>query len=220
MKHKLLAATLAMGFTGITYASDIADFFSQMQTFKGNFSQTVYQDGALVQQSKGKVALKKPLKFRWDYQSPEPMQLISDGQRFYHYDIDLAQVTSKPIDEIAGTALASLLKDSHKIDETFNTFPLSTAALSKEFPQYAKKWKRKASKFYDLKPTVFKPDDIQTARLLIGFSKNNRLTVFYAEDAYGQNAFVFDHVQQNTPISDKTFQFVAPAGVDVLGDGL
>ncbi len=63
MKHKLLAIALTVGLTGITQASEIADFFSQMRTFKGDFSQTVYQDGALVQQSKGKVALKKPLIF-------------------------------------------------------------------------------------------------------------------------------------------------------------
>ncbi len=217
MKHKVLAAAMAIGLTCSANASEVADFFAGMNTFSGNFSQTVYQDGQLVQQSTGTVALKKPLKFRWNYQSPEAMQLVSDGSKFYHYDIDLAQVTTKPIKEVAGTALASMLSDNQKIDETFSVAPVDISILQIEFPRYADQWGEKATTFYNLTPLVAEADDMKATRVILGFSADQRLTVFYAEDAYGQNAFLFDNVQQNTPISDSKFQFVAPAGVDVLG---
>lgn len=220
MTKKTLAALALTWFTATASASDIADFFADLTTFSGDFSQTVYQDGQLVQQSVGQVSLKKPLKFWWNYDLPEKMQLISDGERFYHYDIELAQATSKPVEEVAGSALATLLNDENTIDETFDVLSFGAPAVERQFPEYAAAWLQKADLFYALTPKASngnEDDDLQATRVIIGITADKRLTVFYAEDAYGQNTFLFDNVEQNADIVDKHFQFDAPDGVDVLG---
>ncbi|MGY0398775.1 MAG: outer membrane lipoprotein chaperone LolA [Ostreibacterium sp.] len=113
--------------------SDITDFFNQLKTFSADFAQTVKQDGHVIQRSVGKVWLKKPLKFQWDYHSPDKMQLLSDGKLFYHYDVDLAQVTVKPVKEVAESALIMLLNDKNQLDQLFNIQPLTISSVKKGF---------------------------------------------------------------------------------------
>ncbi len=197
--------------------SDISAFFQQLKTFQADFSQVVEQDGKVVQQSKGTVWLKKPLKFRWNYQTPDVMQLVSDGQQFYHYDVDLAQVTTKPVSEVTGSALSTLLNDQQQLDEVFNVQSLAAADVKKQFPKRAKQWLKKAVSFYRLTPKQKVTDDGQPSLLAIGLNKNEQLSVFYAQDNYGENNFVFSNIYQDNIISDGQFLFIAPEGVDILG---
>lgn len=216
MKQWLTAIIAASVMQIAAAQSDIAKFFNQLQTFKAVFSQTVKQEGQIIQQSSGNVWLKKPLKFRWDYRSPEPMQLISDGKQFYHYDIDLAQATVKPIEEVTDATLTTLLSDKKRLDELFNIKSFGAPAVKKQFPSQAADWLANADIFYRL--TAKKQhNDNQATTVIIGLSANRQLRVFYAKDAFGENTFVFRQVQQNTSLAAKTFHFNPPKGVDVLG---
>lgn len=216
---KWLLTTALTAVIGISHAqSEISTFFSELKTFSADFTQSVKQDGNLVQQSAGTLQLKKPLKFRWDYQSPEPMQLVSDGKKFYHYDIDLAQVTVKPTAEIAGSALTTLMSDKEQLDDVFNIQSFAAPALKKRFPQQAETWLQTADIFYALKPKSKNDDDAQANEVIIGLSADKKLRVFYAKDAYGENTFLFSNPKQNQSIRDKVFRFKAPKGVDVLGE--
>ncbi len=218
MTIKYFFTLLLAAASSVATASDVADFFADLNSFSGHFSQIVEQDGQVVQQSVGNVQLKKPLKFRWDYETPEPMQLISDGEQFYHYDIDLAQATAKPIEEVSGTAIATLLNnDNNKIDETFDIRAYGAPAVERQFPDKAGVWLGKAALFYELTPKNKNDDDLQATKVILGISADKKLTVFYAEDAYGKNSFVFDNVRQNQAIADSEFVFTPPKGVDILG---
>lgn len=218
MKKWLFGATVGilMNTVAVAAPSGISRFFSELQTFSANFSQTVKQDGKIVQQSKGSVQLKKPLRFRWDYQTPEKMQLVSDGKRFYHYDIELAQVTVKPVQEVTGSALSTLLSDKEQLDDVFNVSAFGAPALKKRLPTLAKAWAKKAVIFYELTPKQQGNDDTQAQQIIVGLTEQRQLSVFYAKDAYGENSFVFSRIKQNQGIADKQFRFKAPKGVDVL----
>lgn len=218
MKRFFLAVSAACTVSFAVAQSDVANFFNELHTYSADFSQTVTQDGNIVQQSLGTVWLKKPLKFRWDYDMPEKMQLISDGERFYHYDIELAQATVKPVQEITGSALVTLLNDKAKLDETFIVKSFGAPALKRQFPQYADSWLEVATLFYLLTPKEVSNEDNAATQVILGITPARELTVFYAEDAYGENVFLFNNVKQNTAIADKQFRFKAPKGVDVLGE--
>lgn len=216
---KYLMLVVAVGSMNVAVAqSAVSDFFSDLKTFSADFSQTVKQDGNVVQESLGSVQLKKPLQFRWDYKTPEEMQLISDGQRFYHYDVELAQVTVKPMEEVAGTALTTLLSDKEKLDEVFTVKSFGAPAVKNRFPEEAATWLEKADIFYELTPKQSTTDDAQATLVVVGLTAQRQLSIFYAEDAYGENVFLFDKVSQNKGIADKSFRFKAPKGVDVLGE--
>lgn len=215
---KALITTVAMAMMNMAVAqSDIANFFSQLNTFSANFSQTVEQDGTVVQQSQGTVWLKKPLKFRWDYQTPENMQLLSDGTDFYHYDIELAQATVKPVEEVTGSALTTLLNDKNQLDKVFTVKSFAAPAVKKRFPEQAQQWLHNADVFYELTAKDKTADDANPTLVIIGLTSQRQLSVFYAEDAYGKNTFVFKDIKQNANIANNQFTFKAPQGVDVLG---
>ncbi len=215
---KYLIAFVSVAVMNIAVAqSDISTFFQQLKTFKADFSQVVEQDGKTVQQSTGTVWLKKPLKFRWNYQTPEPMQLVSDGQQFYHYDIGLAQVTTKPVSEVTGSALSTLLSDGQQLKDVFTIASLSVADITAKFPFKSMQWLDKASSFYQLTPKNKTIDDGQPNSLIIGLTSENQLSLLFTEDNYGNNTFTFSNVYQGDPIADSQFNFKAPAGVDVLG---
>lgn len=197
--------------------SNISDFFKQLKTFSGGFEQKVEQDGKVVQQSIGSVWLKKPLKFRWHYQTPEPMQLVSDGKRFYHYDMDLAQVTVKPVSEVTDSALTTLLSDAKSLEQVFNIQEIQQNNVGKSFPKEAKQWLKKADIFYRLTPKNKHQDDGQPNVVVLGLTAQQQLSLFYTEDSYGKNRFYFNNIKQNQAIDDKYFRFQAPKGVDVLG---
>ncbi|PIE45859.1 MAG: outer membrane lipoprotein carrier protein LolA [Gammaproteobacteria bacterium] len=216
MKQWLTLLIIAGSLQSAVAQTDISAFFRQLQTFNAKFSQTVVQDGKTVQSSIGTVQLKKPLKFFWDYQTPEKMQLISDGKQFYHYDIELAQVTAKPIAEVTGSALIDLLSDKERLDERFNIVHLNKSAIKKDFPQHGRQWTKVADDFYQLTPKQITEEN-QATKVIIGLSSAQKLRVFYAEDAYGENSFIFNKVKQNQKISDKHFHFTTPKGVDLLG---
>ncbi|MBS9777674.1 MAG: outer membrane lipoprotein chaperone LolA [Gammaproteobacteria bacterium] len=196
--------------------SDIADFFTQLKTFSADFNQIVEQDGVIVQQSTGEVFLKKPMKFRWDYKTPENMQLLSDGNEFYHYDVELAQATVKPVSEVTDSTLVTLLNDEQQLDSVFSIQPLSVSSVKNQFSEQVSQWLKSTDTFYQLTPK--RMSDATPTLVVIGLNKKKQLSVFYAEDAYGKNTFVFNNIKQNKNLSDREFIFKAPKGVDVLGN--
>ncbi len=215
---KYLIAFCSVAVMNIAVAqSDISTFFQQLKTFQADFSQTVEQDGKTVQQSTGTVWLKKPLKFRWNYKTPEPMQLVSDGQKFYHYDIGLAQVTTKSIQDVTGSALSTLLSDGQQLNDVFTITTLSVADVQSKFPFKSMQWLDNATSFYQLTPKHKTIDDGQPNSLIIGLTATQQLSLLFTEDNYGNNSFIFSNVKQGDGIADSQFNFKAPAGVDVLG---
>ena len=198
-------------------ASEISDFFKNLNTFKATFYQIVEQDGKVVQRSSGNVQLKKPLKFRWDYQKPEKMQLLSDGKNFYHYDVDLEQATVKPATDAAGSAMMALLGDKEELDSAFKIKSFLFPSIKKRYPSQVTDWQKIASAFYELKPKKTSADDGQPNVILVGLTPSWQLSLLYVEDAYGKNTFIFVDIAQNQEISDKQFLFSAPKTVDIFG---
>lgn len=215
---KYLIAFCSVAVINIAAAqTDISAFFKQLKTFQADFSQVVEQDGKTVQQSTGTVWLKKPLKFRWNYKTPEPMQLVSDGQQFYHYDIGLAQVTTKSVSEVTGSALSTLLSDGKQLDQVFNITSLSVADIQAKYPFQSMQWLDNATSFYQLVPKNKSTNDGQPNSLLIGLTAEDKLYLLFTKDNYGNNIFTFSNVNQGGAISNSKFNFKAPKGVDVLG---
>ena len=113
MKNKIknLAATLLLinVFLSImfipsgTFAADkkistgevyLEKFLEKTQTLEADFQQTLRtREGEVLQQTEGKFYLHRPGKFRWNHKTPYEQIIVSDGERIWIYDVDLAQVT-------------------------------------------------------------------------------------------------------------------------------
>ncbi|MGA2410556.1 MAG: outer membrane lipoprotein carrier protein LolA, partial [Candidatus Binataceae bacterium] len=85
--------------------------YQASQSFSGKFKEAITRVGAPVQEREGTVYYQKPGRVRFDFTSPQPETLVSDGTTFYDYDPGLNQVMETPLKNVlkARSAAAFLM---------------------------------------------------------------------------------------------------------------
>ncbi len=202
MRILLLIFSLVLG--NVAYAGGVERlkaFIANAKTVEADFSQTVTdKSGRITQQANGKMAFSRPGKFRWDYLKPYEQVIVGDGAKLWLYDVDLDQVTVKPLgDVIAGTP-AALLAGDNSIDQYF--------ILKNSGEADGLEWLEATPKNRD---TTFE-------RIRMGFKGDNlvRMELF---DFFGQRTMLkLSHFVRNPSIPASRFKFTPPKGVDVIGD--
>jgi outer membrane lipoprotein-sorting protein len=82
-------------------------YLSNLKTVKAGFNQ-VAPNGEV---STGTFYLKRPGKMRWDYNPPNPILLVSDGDTVTYYDEDLEQINYIALDDtLAGFLTKSVIR--------------------------------------------------------------------------------------------------------------
>ena len=204
-----LVGAIAIGASSIATAKvdparqRLNDFFTKMNSLKGNFNQQVFsKKGKLIQSSTGLLYLNRPGKFRWVYKTPDPQTIVGDGKNVWIYDEDLEQVTIKPLSRALSSAPIAILTRKQSPDAQFIVTPITTKAAGLD---WFKLTPRKASK-------DFKYLEVGLDR------KTMRQMVMY--DQLGQKTVIQLNARTNVPIKGNTFYFKVPAGVDVIGKAL
>lgn len=186
-------------------ASDrLQRFMSGTETLQAHFVQTVVDENeVVVQRAEGMVAMRKPGRFRWHYVRPYEQEIIADGRRLWVYDVDLEQVTVKPLEEALGTAPAILLARDEPLEEAFRVTELGRLPGGGGLL------------WVQLEP---REQDIDFNELYLGLDKHS-LRQMELRDAFGQRTRIaFEGVRLNRPVDPAEFDFHPPEGVDVLGD--
>ena len=63
---------------------DLEAIVAGIETLQANFYQEVRDEqGELIQESSGTIKVKKPGRFVWHYEKPEPQDIISDGKNLW-----------------------------------------------------------------------------------------------------------------------------------------
>jgi len=102
------------------------EFFTQINTMQSAFTQQVIDDkGALRQSSSGNVYLSRPGKFRWEYAAPDKHEIVADGKNVWIYDVELDQVTVKPMTQALSAAPIGMLTQKQSVDKQFNVQEIS-----------------------------------------------------------------------------------------------
>ena len=170
-----------------------------MSTLQGNFVQTLFdKTGKKQDESKGTFILQRPGKFFWKTETPAPQLLISNQKTIWLYDPDLQTVNERPFsDDLKKTPVLLLSEDVDKLRKNF-TINRSVAD--------------KAEKF-SITPKV---TEGLFQELLLVFV-DNQLTEFSIRDSLGQlTHFTLSNVKRNQAIDESVFNFVVPAGVDLI----
>ena len=187
-------------------ASELEDRLNKALTTLDNlqaeFKQTVLDDTkSVVQQSMGEVAIQRPGKFSWIYKTPYEQQIIADGKELWVYDVDLAQVTVKPIEQGLATAPIMVLMKKQRVESEFDVNEVG---------------QRKFLFWVELVP---KKSDMEYSRIHLGM-KDDIIMAIQLSDNFGQSTqIVFENLRRNVVFNPKTFQFDPPPGVDVFGLG-
>ncbi len=176
-------------------------FVASSHSAQANFTQLVTdQNGKRMQSASGVMQFQRPGKFRWTYQKPYEQIIVGDGVKFWMYDKDLNQVTVKKLDAALGSSPAALLAGSNEIERGF--------ALKEAGSRDGLEW---------LQATP-KSQDSSFSAVWMGFDASG-LVAMELNDSFGHKTVLrFSGMLRNPKLSAQQFQFVPPAGADVLGE--
>jgi outer membrane lipoprotein carrier protein len=173
-----------------------------LDNLQAEFKQTVLDEKKeIVQQSKGQVYIQRPAKFKWQYQQPYEQQIISDGKELWIYDVDLAQVTVKPMEFGLASAPIMVLMKNQRVESEFDVNEIG---------------QRKILFWVELIP---KKEDMEYSRVYLGLD-GEIIKAMELRDNFGQSTqIVFENQRGNVVFDPRTFEFDPPPGVDVFGVG-
>jgi outer membrane lipoprotein carrier protein len=202
LKIKLAIVVSLATFSCAAFADGVKslrDFYNQTHAMRADFSQVVTdKQGRKVQEVQGEMQLKRPNKFRWDYNKPYEQQIVSDGKQVWLYDTELAQVTVRALSKALGSSPAALLAGDDTLDKSFK---FTNASQNNDI---------------DWVKAVPKTEDSGFESILLGF-KAGELKEMELIDSFGlQTKISFSKIEQNPSLDNKTFLFKTPKGVDVV----
>jgi len=205
--NKLFYSVVLILFPAAVLAQDAAaklsDALKKIATFQGHFEQKITDpNGEQVGKTQGNVVIKRPGKFYWKSQKPDPVIVVGDGKILWTYDIELEQVTKQNLKRALGNSPAALLAGSTSHLEQDFTVSLAT-----------QKQCAHSDACYALAP---KQKEAAFSKILIGFSKGKLIEIRMI-DPLGQDVYtLFSKVQINAGVEENLFHFVPPKGVDVI----
>jgi outer membrane lipoprotein carrier protein len=188
----------------LAFADQVLDglnhFFTEVKTLDAEFDQQVFDEqGKIVQQSRGRLKLSRPGRFRWETVSPAGQLIVADGRNLWIYDIELEQASVKPIDEMLAATPVTLLTELRPLEREF-------------FIQQAPE--RTGLNWVRLIP---KTQDTEFNRIELGL-KHNEVRQMELHDQFGQKTVIrFTGMRSNQSIPESEFRFDAPPGVDIIG---
>ena len=189
-------------------AARIQARYATIKDFQGDFVQS-YEGGVLRTKTSesGTLAVKQPGLFRFVYAKPERKEFVSDGTQIYTYLVADKQVIVSPAPgpgEATTPALflagrANIARDFTPAATTLSSAPPGLIALKLE--------PRKPDPDYQWFALGVDPATLQI-RHLVAMDRQG-----------GRSAFTFSNLKENQGISDNTFRFRIPRGVDVVNNG-
>jgi outer membrane lipoprotein carrier protein len=203
MKYLIIVIALI---TSPAWAEDaeqrLRSALKNMDNLSAEFKQTLRdEDKKIVQQSRGTLALQRPGKFAWNYIDPYEQRIIADGSELWIYDVELEQVTVKPMDEGLSNAPIMILMKQSDVTQEFTVSEVG---------------QRKFLYWVELKPNA---SDLEYTTIYIGL-EDDSVRAMELQDQFGQSTqIVFENLRLGVVHNPATFKFVPPPGVDVYGVG-
>ena len=156
-------------------------------------------------EAKGTLYLKKPGKLRWEYTTPTPQQIVSDGTKLWVYTPELKQVNVAAAPQALAGPAGSFLQGLGQVREQFQV----------RFLNPAQPTDADGLAVLDLTPRQPEP---MLARLVLSVDLTSglvRKAVLY--DTQGNEVrLTFLEVRVNPGLVDTLFAFTPPPGVAVI----
>lgn len=206
MKYPIVVFSIIVSLFQPVWAEDVEqrlrDALKNLDNISAEFKQTLLdEEKNVVQQSRGTMALQRPGKFAWIYLDPFEQRIIGDGEELWIYDVELEQVTVKPMDAGISNAPIMILMKQSDVTEEFDVVEVG---------------QRKYLYWVELKPHA---GDLEYSSIFIGL-EGDEVRAMELQDQFGQSTqIVFEKMRVNVVHNPATFKFVPPEGVDVFGVG-
>ena len=201
----LAIAASAVFMSNALAADDVLErlraFTMDLTSFTADFEQSLYNSNSeLLENNVGKLLLKRPGKFIWRYDGVGGQEFISDGKSLWMFDKELDQVTVNSLDDRVGGTPLVLLMGGVPLEDQFSVTTLGLADG------------------VDWVELIPKDNSTDFEALFIGLNESG-LAAMELRDNLGQATQIqFTKFNPGVDLDDKQFDFVAPEGVDVIGE--
>ena len=203
---------LAEGETG---SEQLRQFVRNSKTAEGDFVQQQLrapkasepQDKGLklVRQTQGHFVFQRPGRFVWETQKPYEQKLITNGTQLVLWDKDLNQATFRPAGQALASTPAAILFGDSSLDQHFD--------LIDGEERLGMKWVALVPK---KDPNAKNKNDLPYTKISIGMS-NGLPKALELIDGLGSVVLVtLDKIQLNVNLPANRFNFMPPAGAEVL----
>lgn len=189
--------------TAVEVATSLQKKYDGVRDFTADF---IHQaEGGILRKKtteRGKVQVKKPGRMRWDYTTPEKKVFVSDGRQMYLYVPADRQVMISPVPDAdqATTAVLFLVGKGNLTRDFTVTFAETGGA-----------------DLYGLRLQPKLPErDYDWLQVQVDRSSMQIRSLAAADARGGRSTFFFTNFKENVGLSDKTFEFKIPRGVDVV----
>ena len=210
---KKLLAILLIAFTsivtGTTGLESLENFVKTVKSGKADFTQVVTPparegQAVRVKTSSGTFEFSRPGRFKFVYKKPFEQSIVADGQTLWLYDVDLNQVTARKQAQVLGSTPAALISTATDLRALQSDFVLTPAP-----DRDGLSWVTATPKSKD--------NQVQTVQSVrIGF-RDGTLAALDILDSFGQSSRMsFQSFQANVALDAASFQFMPPAGADVV----
>jgi outer membrane lipoprotein carrier protein len=191
---------------GAELARGLQRKYDTVKDFAADFVQT-YQGGVLKRQraERGRLLVKKPGKWRWEYTSPEQKLFVSDGVTMWYYIPEDRQVVVGPVPEDAQANTPALFLAGK--GSLVRDFTASLTALPPGMPE--------GSQALKLVPNTPQPD-YESLTLVVEPRTLTLRGLLWLDAQGGTSAFTFSNLKENVFPADRQFVFTIPRGVDVV----
>jgi outer membrane lipoprotein carrier protein len=174
-------------------------FLDGVQSLTADFKQELWTaDQELLQTETGSLSLKRPNRFRWTYEEPTELVVGADGRRLWIYDVELAQVTVSPFENV-GASPAILLSGDRNVREQF---------------EVVDSYRADDLDWVKLRPLAASSD---FTSVLIGFRGTAPQRLELVDGLNQVTRIELTELEVNPALADDTFELEVPDGVDVLG---
>ena len=206
LKQFVASAALLLCFTSFNVAADNASDearaslmarLASMQSLQADFAQTVTdQQGKLLQQLHGHLALARPNLLYWQTDAPNETVMVADGRALWYYNPFVEQVSVYDQNDSMAQSPLLLLVDADA---------LAWAEYKVSYENHT----------YALQPLPHS-DARQSLQLLFGGTDKKQLQRIMLDDGQGQLSTIeLDNLQLNSDLPVNLFRFDLPAGVEL-----
>jgi outer membrane lipoprotein carrier protein len=221
-----LAIQLSVGIVAILFSGaaisqsesgseQLRQFVRNSKTAEGDFVQQQLrapkanesQDKGLkvIRQTQGHFVFQRPGRFVWETQKPYEQKLIANGNQLILWDKDLNQATFRPAGQALASTPAAILFGESSLDQHFD--------LIEGEERMGMKWVALVPK---KDPSVKGGNDLPYTKISVGMV-NGLPKALELMDGLGSVVLVtLDRVQLNVNLPANRFNFIPPAGAEVL----
>jgi outer membrane lipoprotein carrier protein len=181
-----------------TVIAAVESKYAGVTAMQASFVQTSHSQAFGDDKQSGNVVLKRPKQMFWDFGNK---QFVTDGKTMWVYTADANQVIK--YDNIGGTGSSAdqLLTSLDQIDTLFYVTPVDDTS----------------GHSFDLAP---KKDDGQVKKVHLEMSNDLIVERVVITDSFDNTTELdFTNVKLNVDVPDSKFQFVVPAGAEVVSTG-